>query len=223
MSASTPPPVTTSPAVTAATTADAIAEQFRAVLVSLLAIVPDLQKYDSKKIKRIAASAKFGNDAIVPVINLVASVPRMKESNLFDIDAGHFARQFKDQVVPLAKRLIEFANDVVFTGENLLAASSVQGLQVYRLAQHVVKQPDGADLQPFVDEMSHIVKKTMNIRKKPAPAPAPTPTPTTSHTLPPGAQGFLASNLVPDKTADKTNEPEDVADRFEQALKDVTK
>ena len=116
--------------------------------------------------------------------------------------------------------MIEVANDVVFTGQNLLSSSSVQGLQVYRLAQHVVKQPDGADLQPFVDTMSHIVKKTMNRRKKPASAPAPTPsTPTTSHTLPPGAQGFLASNLV----LDKTGEPEDVADRFEQALKDVNK
>src|ERR1019366_6360701 len=220
MSASNPP-VTTSPAVTAATTADAIAEQFRAVLVTLLAIVPDLQKFDSRKIRRIAASAKFGKDAIVPVINLVARVPRVKEFNLFDVDAGHFARQFQDQVVPLAKQLIEFANDVVFTGENLLAGSSVQALQMYRLGQHVVKQPDGAYLQPFVDEMSQIVKKTMNHRKKPAPAPTPS-TPTTSHTLPPGAQGFLASNLVPDKTPDKT-EPEDVADRFEQALKDVTK
>ena len=85
---------------------------------------------------------------------------RLKEHNLFDVDAGHFARQFKDQVVPLAMQLIEFANVVVFTGENLLAVSSVQGLQVYRLAQHAVKQPDGADLQPFVDTMSHIVKKT---------------------------------------------------------------
>jgi hypothetical protein len=134
MSASNPLPVTTSPAVTAATTADAIAEQFRAVLVTLLAIVPDLQKYDSRKIRRIAASAKFGDVAIVPVINLVASVPRIKESNLFDVDAGHFARQFKDQVVPLATQLIEFANDVIFTSDTLLAASSVQGLQVYRLA-----------------------------------------------------------------------------------------
>ena len=223
MSASNPLPVNTSPAVTAATTADAIAEQFRAVLVTLLAIVPELQKYDSRKIRRIAASAKFGNETIVPVINLVASVPRVRDLNLFDVDAGHFARQFKDQVVPLAMQLIEFANDVIFTSDNLLAGSSVQGLQVYRLAQHAVKQPDGADLQPFVDTMSHLVKKTMNIRKKPA-APAPTPsTTTTSHTLPPGAQGFLASNLVPDKTPGTTDEPEDVADRFEQALKDVTK
>jgi hypothetical protein len=221
MSASNPPPVTTSPAVTAATTADVIAEQFRAVLVTLLPIVPDLQKFDSKKVKRIAASAKFGNDAIVPVINLVASVPRVRDLNLFDVDAGHFARQFQDQVVPLAKQLIEFANDVVFTGQNLLSASSVQGLQVYRLAQHVVKQPDGADLQPFVDTMSHIVKKTMNRRKKPAPAPPPTPSTTTTPHTPstPGAQAFLASNLVPGKTG----EPEDVADRFEQALKEVNK
>ena len=223
MSASNPIPVTASPAVTAATTADAIAEQFRAVLVTLLAIVPDLQKFDSKKIKRIAASAKFGNVAIVPVINLAASVPRVREHNLFDVDAAHFALQFRDQVVPLAKQLIEFANDVVFTGQNLLSASSVEGLQVYRLAQHSVKQPDGADLQPFVDTMSHIVKKTMNRRKKPAPAPQPTPSTTTTPHPPSGAQGFLASNLVLDKTPGKTNEPEDVADRFEQALKDVTK
>ena len=219
MSASNPLPVNTSPAVTAATTADAIAEQFRAVLVTLLAIVPDLQKYDSRQIRRITASAKFGNEAIIPVINLVASVPRMKESNLFDVDAGHFARQFKDQVVPLAMQLIEFANDVIFTSQNLLSASSVQALQMYRLGQHAVKQPDGADLQPFVDTMSHIVKKTRNYRRKPAPAPTPS-TPTVSTTpSTPGAQGFLAPNLVPDKTG----EPEDVADRFEQALKDVTK
>jgi hypothetical protein len=129
MSASNPPPITTSPAVTAATTADAIAEQFRAVLVTLLAIVPDLQKYDSKKIKRIAASAKFGNDAIVPVINLVASVPRMKESNLFDVDAGHFVRQFKDQVVPLAKQLIEFANDVVSPATTCLPPRPYRGFR----------------------------------------------------------------------------------------------
>jgi len=110
-------------------------------------------------------------------------------------------------------QLIEFANDVIFTSDTLLAASSVQGLQVYRLAQHAVKQPDGADLQPFVDEMSHIVKKTMNYHRKPAPVPS---TPEMSHTPPPAA---LASNLVPEKN----DEPEDVADRFEQALKDVTK
>ncbi|HXH92052.1 MAG TPA: hypothetical protein VNN25_10765 [Thermoanaerobaculia bacterium] len=110
-----------------------------------------------------------------------------EDPNLFDVDAGHFARQFQDQVVPLAKQLIEFANDVVFTGQNLLSASSVQGLQVYRLAQHVVKQPDGADLQPFVDTMSHIVKKTMNRRMKPAPAPQATPSTTTTSHTPPGA------------------------------------
>jgi hypothetical protein len=70
--------------------------------------------------------------------------------------------------------------------------------------------------------MSHIVKKTMNYHRKPAPAPAPSPsTPTASHApSTSGAQGLLASNLVPEKTGEPE---EDVADRFEQALKDVTK
>jgi hypothetical protein len=64
--------------------------------------------------------------------------------------------------------------------------------------------------------MSRGVKKTMNHRP-PAPAPAPTPSPA-KPAGPTGAQGFLAPNLA----AKKTDEAEDVADRFEQALRDVT-
>lgn len=204
-----PAPTPISPAVTAATTADTIAEQLRAVLVTLQAIVPFLLKYDLHEIKRIAASAKFGNVAIVPAIDMVTAVPRVKQNNMFDVDAGHFAREYQDQVVPLAKRLIAFGNDLLFTGDKLLADSAIQALQLYRWAQHVVKQPGGADLQPFVDDLSRLIKKTQNHRKPAASTPPPT-----SHTpSTPGGQGFLASNV-----SDKTGEPDDVADLFDRLL-----
>jgi hypothetical protein len=57
--------------------------------------------------------------------------------------------------------------------------------------------------------MSRAVKKTMNHRKPAASPPAPAP--------PAGAQGFLAPNLGQSKSV----EPEDIADRFDQALRDV--
>src|ERR1700686_4929865 len=102
----------------------------------------------------------------------------------------------------------------------MLANVAVQALQTYRWAQHVVKQPGGEVLQSYVDQMSRAVKKTMNHRPRPSsPAPAPAPAPSPAKPAgPAGAQGFLAPNLA----AEKTGEAEDVADRFEQALREVT-
>jgi hypothetical protein len=83
-------------------------------------------------------------------------------------------------------------------------------------------QPDGAELHRFVAEMERFVMKVLNRRKRstPVPTPAPDPTPAPSPAqLPAGAKGFLAPSLASAKTA----EPENVADRFNQALDDVTK
>jgi hypothetical protein len=206
-----PTPTPDSPAVLAATTADAIAAQLRAIASTLQTAVPGLLKFDARQVRRIAASAKFGSESLVPTINVVSSVPKAKDRDMFDVHAGQLALQYRDQVLPLAKQIGEFAADLEFTIDNMLAAAAVQALQTYRWAQHVVRQPDGAELQSYVDQMSSAVKKTMNHRKPAASAPAPTPTPA-------GAHGFLAPNIIPVKS----NEPEDVADRFEQALRDVT-
>jgi len=201
-----PTPTPDSPAVLAATTADAIAAELRNIIGTLQTAVPDLMKFDARQVRRIAASAKFGSESIVPTINVSSSVPKAKDRAMFDIHAGQLALQYRDQILPLAKQIGEFAADLEFTVDNMLAAAAVQALQTYRWAQHVVRQPDGAELQSYVDQMSSAVKKTINHRKPAASTPKPTPTPA-------GAHGFLPI---------KNNEPEDVADRFEQALRDVT-
>jgi hypothetical protein len=211
-----PTPITESSAVMAATKIDAIAVQFRAVLETLQTIVPDLLTFDARQIKRIMASAKFGVQSIVPTITVVTTVPRAKDRNLFNVQGGQLAIQFRDQIVPLAMQLVKFADDIQFTSDNMLAVSAVEALQTYRWAQHAARQPDGAELHSYVADMSRAVKKTMNHRKPVASPAAPAP-PAGTPPMPPGAQGFLAPNLG----QGKSTEPEDIADRFDQALRDA--
>jgi hypothetical protein len=210
----TPVPVPGSPAVAAATEADAIAIQLRDILTTLQTVVPALQKFDSKQIRRISASAKFGSKSVVQTINMVSAVPRAKDRKMFDVNAGQLALQYRDQLVPIAKQIASFAADLEFTADNMLAGAAVQALQTYQWARHASRQPDGADVRSYVDEMANVVKKTMNHRKPPAKTPqTPAPAPTVPH----GAQGFLAPNLA----QAAVNEPsDDIADRFDQALRD---
>jgi hypothetical protein len=213
-----PPTSTTSPAVNAATATEAIAAQFRTALANVRSIMPGLLKYDKRQSRRIAASAKFGALSIMPTATMVTTVEPEKSASLFNVDAGQLAKASDDQLTPLAGQFAEFAVDLQYTIDTMLANVAVQALQVYRWAQHAVKQPGGEVLQSYVDQMSRAVKKTMNHRP-PASAPAPAPTPSPAKPAgTTGAQGFLAPNLA----AKKTGEAEDVADRFEQALRDVT-
>jgi hypothetical protein len=205
----TPSPTPTtpdSPAVLAATTADAIAAELRTIVGTLQTAVPGLLKFDARQVRRIAASAKFGSDSLLPTINVVSAVPRAKDRNMFDVHAGQLALQYRDQILPLAKQIGEFAADLEYTIDNMLATAAVQSLQAYRWAQHVARQPDGAELHSYVDQMAVAVKKTMNHRKPTTSATKPTPTPS-------GAAGFLPIGK---------SEPQNIADRFDQALADVS-
>src|ERR1700760_1775058 len=97
----TPSPTPTtpeSPAVIAATTADAIAAELRTIVGTLQTAVPGLLKFDARQVRRIAASAKFGNDSLAPTINVVSAVPRAKDRNMFDVHAGQLALQYRDQL-----------------------------------------------------------------------------------------------------------------------------
>jgi hypothetical protein len=217
---SNPPASTTSPAVTAATTTETIAGQFRTALANLQPIMPGLLKYDKRQSLRISASAKFGALSIMPTVTMITTVEPEKNPNMFNVDAGQLAKASDDQLTPLAGQFAEFAVDLQFTIDTMLANVAVQALQTYRWAQHAAKQPGGEVLQSYVDQMSRAVKKTMNHRKSRVSAPAPAPTPSPAKPAgPAGAQGFLAPNVAAKK---KTDETEDVADRFEQALRDVT-
>jgi hypothetical protein len=194
-----------------------IAQQYRDAIAGLQAIMP-LLKYDSRQTRRIAASAKFAAGLIEPTIAMVTSASLAKERNLFNVYDGEFALELRSQVTPLFQQLASIAADGLFTIDSKAAVSSVQALQTQKWAQHAAKQPEGAELDPYVAVMERSVKKVLNRRKGSTPVPTPTPAPTPAE-LPPGAKGFMA----PRPAAAKTAEPESVADLFDKALDDVTK
>ena len=202
---------------TAAKAVELIAQQYRDAIAGLAAIMP-LLKYDSRQTRRIAASAKFAPGLIEPTIAMVTSASLAKERNLFNVYDGELALELRSQVIPLFQQLASIAADGLFTIDSKAAVSSVQALQTQKWAQHAAKQPEGAELHPYLGEMDRSVKKVLNRRKGSTPVPTPTPAPTPSE-LPPGARGLLA----PRPAAAKTAEPESVADLFDKALDDVTK
>jgi len=205
------------PAAAAAKAVELIAQQYRDAIAALQTIMP-LLKYDSRQTRRIAASAKFAPGLIEPTIAIVTSASLAKERNLFNVYDGEFALELRSQVTPLFQQLASLAADGLFTIDSKAAVSSVQALQTQKWAQHAAKQPEGAELDPYVAVMERSVKKVLNRRKGSTPVPTPTPAPTPGE-LPPGAKGLLA----PRPAAAKTAEPESVADLFDRALDDVTK
>jgi hypothetical protein len=203
--------VSDSPVANATNQVSALADQLSAAIAVVLAVIPNLQKYDSRQVRRIAASLKFAQGFILPSIDAGTNLPSAAAKNFVDVNAGHLALEYRDQIGPLALRLASYVADLQYTIDSMVAESTVQSLQLYQWAKHEVKQPNGAELQPYVATASEEIKKVTNRRKKATPPPAPPTTP------PAGAQTFMAANLPAKKDAAK----ETLADRLEKAIDDL--
>ena len=168
---------TDAPAVTDAQTLDAIASQLLDLVTKMEGLVPDFEPHDKRAIARVAASAKFAHELIAPTITMVTSVPSVPQ-DLFNVAQAQAALQFRDLLRPIAQRLAAFAQGLEFTIDTKLSASGEDSLQSYHWGKRAVKGPNGAVLQPYVDEMRRVVKRAINRSNKPKtepPAPSPAP------------------------------------------------
>lgn len=180
------------------------------------ALMPNFQHHDPNDIRRVAAIARFAPDLVVPTIATTTSFPPAAERKLFDTPGNQLHLREYDSLGPVQQRLTALAAGVQFTRNSGMAEAGAQALDVYTWAKAYSKRPDAAPLRPYVATMSRVVKKVINHRRRkssPTPAPAPTPPPAPAQ-LPPGAQGFLASNIVPSKPAGE----EKTTDHFNEAL-----
>ena len=184
-----------------------------ATLDDFQALILNFQHHDPNDIRRVAGVARFAPELVVPTIAATTSFPPAADRNLFDTPANQLRMRSYDSLGPVEQRLSVLMAGLQFTRNSELAEAGAQALDVYTWAKSYSRRPDAVALRPYVAKMAKVVKKVLNRRKrkaKPSPAPAP---------LPQGAQGFLASNMVPSKPAVDDVYP----DYFNEALDRATK
>jgi hypothetical protein len=207
--AATDPATGNDPPAAGGTAVDVLVNQMLAVVVQLEGLVPDLTPHDSRQVKRVSAGARFAHDLIVPTITTVTTVPTPE--GLFDVENGREAMEYRDKVRPIVQRLAVLVDALTFTVNEKMAGAGEQVLQTYRWSKSAVKGGRRPDLQPYVDEMSRVVKKILNQRPTKDPAPAPdTPT------APPAqVQTFLATSRA---TSPLHDAERDLYARWSEAL-----
>src|SRR5258708_15231560 len=219
---STPQPVQAAgdPAPTEPLTPEELAVVLLARIDEIEAMLPNFQHHDKNDIRRVAGMARFARELVVPTIATVTSFGPAAERNIFDVAAAKLSMRRSEAFAPVIQRLAALTDGVQFTVNHGQAESGAQALIFVAWAKSYAKRPDAAQLNPYVATMDRAVKKVLNHRKPSTPAhpgPAPSPVPAVgSSQLPPGARGFLASNMVP-------REPEPVgedeySDSFNEAL-----
>ena len=199
------------PAATGAQTLDAIASQLLDLVTQMEGLVPDFEPHDKREIARVAAGAKFANELIAATITLVTSVPSVPR-DLFNVALAQEALQVRDQFRPIVQRLIAFAEGLEFTINTKMSASGEDALQSYHWGKRAVKGPNGAVLQPYVDEMRRVVKRALNRSTKPKTDP-PTPSPA------PQGQSFMAAMPQPPSEDPDADAPADDAELPESSYK----
>jgi len=178
------------PAAADAQNVDAIASQLLDIVKKLESVIPDFEPHDKREISRVAASAKFAHELIAQTITTVTSIPSVPR-DLFKVALAQEALHVRDQLRPIAQRLIAFALGLEFTIDTKLSAAGEDALQTYAWAKRAARGPAGAVLHPYVDEMRRVVKRALNRSTKPKsepPAPSPAPQGQGSLAVPPQHQ-----------------------------------
>lgn len=167
------------PKAATATSADspsltAIAGQLGELVTQMEGLIPDLTPHDGRQVRRVASAAKFAAELIVPTITTMTVVPSAPK-DLFDVEAGRQALEYRDQFRPIAQRLTALGTALEFSIDSKLSKSGEDSLQTYHWAQRALRGPNGPALAPYVEEMRRAVKKAINRHPKPATPDTPSP------------------------------------------------
>jgi len=166
-------------------------------IVQMEAAVPDFRPPDPRQISRVAAAARYAQQLIPAAITTIESVAAVP-NGLFDVEGGREALHYRDRFYPLGQRGSAFFAALFFSIDAKLAAFGNSSLQTYHWAKRAMNTPDGPAIQPYLDEMTRIVRKTTNVRKTKATPKTPDPAPQPG----PAPQGILPFRPEPEELDD---------------------
>jgi hypothetical protein len=150
---------------TEVSTAD-VATQMTALLDQLETFIVDYPEPDAARRSTVRANARFAGELVSPTIAAVTNYEPLRARNLFDVEGGRKALAFRDDLRPIAQRIAVIASKIDFAVDSKLADAAIEALQTYQWSKRHAKQPDGAGLRPYVNEMQRVVEKTLNHRAK---------------------------------------------------------
>jgi len=156
--------------------------QIASLLDQIQALIPGYLSPEPARRNRVVANARFAAEVIAPAITATDNYAPLRQTNIFDVEAGRRALALRDALQPLMVRMQALTDGGNFTIQTALAASGVQVLQMYDWSKRHLNLPEAAALRPYVDDITRKIEKTLNHRPKAAKAPAP--------------QGFMASRPV---------------------------
>lgn len=152
-----------------------VATRISALLDQLEALVIDFPQPDPVRTATVRANARFAGELVTPTITAVTNYEPLRSRRLFDVEAGRNALAFRDELRPIVHRMAALTAQIDFAVDDKLAEAAMEALQTYQWSKRHAKQPDGAGLRPYVNEMQRVVEKTINHRPKHQEPTTPTP------------------------------------------------
>jgi hypothetical protein len=180
-SGGTPADPTGTPGTPAVPTIDDVADMLLAFIVKMEAMVPDLRPPDPREISRVGAAARYAQQLIPAAATTIESLQAVP-NGLLDVEGGREALHYRDRLYPVAQRGAALFDALFYSINARLASFGNGALQTYHWAKRAMNTADGPAIQPYLDEMTRVVKKTTNKRKggkatpqNPVPQPGPVP------------------------------------------------
>jgi len=160
------------------------ASQIASLLDQIQALIPGYLSPEPARRNHVVANARFAAEVIPPAITATDNYAPLRQTNVFDVEAGRRALALRDALRPLMVRMQALTDGGNFTIDAAMAASGVEVLQMYNWSRRHLRLPNTDALRPYVDEIAGKIEKTINHRPKKAAKDQPPP------------QTFLASRPV---------------------------
>jgi hypothetical protein len=168
-------PVPDSPG-TAVTPYEQLAASVRKALTDLRAMVPDAERGRGMSPQFVRAHVNVPTASLKTVYNVVAATPSLQAVGKYRLQTNRDTLQFLDAFQPVMDDVVANLKEMKRIVDSRKAALVVESLQIYAIAQGIIRDPLETVLALHVENMRRdLRRKGGRKKKKTAPGPPPAP------------------------------------------------